>query len=98
MEQELSELLSRSLGINVYVQDIILDIPEPISFETNLLLYESGKPFLSGSTVFTTDTMNAFSRILRITRIFISPEFYVHIKESPHAQEALRNTGNWLHL
>jgi len=98
LEQGLSDMFSSILGCSVSVDQLILDIPEPISFETDLVLYESGKPFLMGPTVFTMDTMNAFVKNLRVIRIFVEEELYEPIKESKQLQETLRNTGNWLHL
>ncbi len=99
MEQRVAELLSSAMGIPVSVDQIIIDIPEPISFETNLALYESGKPFLTGPTVFTTETMDNFARVLRVIRIFTEPDLYEILKNHlPDRIEVLRNTETWLHL
>lgn len=98
LEQRLADLFSSELGITVSVDQLILDIPEPISFETSLVLYESGKPFLTGPTVFTMDTMKAFTGNLRVIRIFVESDLHNRLKESNQLQETLRNTDNWLHL
>ncbi|NLJ11336.1 MAG: HD domain-containing protein [Treponema sp.] len=98
LEQRLAELLSANLGLPVSVDQFILDIPEPISFETELILYDSGQPFLKGSTVFTRETMNSFTRILRVIRLFAMPDLYTQIRASNRIKEVLRNTDNWLHL
>lgn len=97
-EAQLAAFLSRSLKTTVSESQIILDIPEPISFETDLLLHESNKPFLTGTTVFTSETISAFTERLRMIRLFIAPELYEAVMESNNIQENLRNTENWLHL
>lgn len=98
MESKLAELLTKALKFTVSVKNIIIDIPEPISFETDLSLFDEKGSFLSGPTVFTAETMNSFSRILRIIRVFVDPVVFEYIKESSQAQEVLRNPDNWLHL
>lgn len=98
LEQRLAELFCSILHRSVSIDQLILDIPEPISFETNLFLYKSEKPFLTGPTVFTMDTMKAFSRCLRVIRIFVDPALYEQINDPRPIEEILRNADNWLHL
>ncbi|AEJ19235.1 HD domain-containing protein [Gracilinema caldarium] len=99
MEQRVAELLSSVTGIPVSVNQLIIDIPEPISFETNLALHESEKPFLTGPTVFSTNTMENFARVLRVIRIFTEPDVYKALKNNlSKVTEVLRNTETWLHL
>jgi HD superfamily phosphohydrolase len=56
--------------------EIIIDIPEPISFETDLpLVLENGDciPFDAYDTLFSVDIGKAFTKSLRKTRIFTPP-------------------------
>ncbi|MBU0934754.1 MAG: HD domain-containing protein, partial [Spirochaetes bacterium] len=69
-EQELSELLGGS-GAPL---DVVIDIPEPISFESDLPVLESGKPFSAVSTVFGKELVRSFERALRVVRVFCKNE------------------------
>lgn len=49
--------------------NILIDIPERISFESNLWISGENCPFSASSTVFTPDTVKAFTQNLRIIRL-----------------------------
>ena len=58
--------------LNLAANGVIIDVPEPISFEVDLLM-ESGDtlvPFVEAGTVFTKDVVSGFSRSLRKVRVF----------------------------
>ena len=62
--------MSREMGIRP--NSVIIDVPEPVSFEVDLLL-ESGDtliPFVEAGTVFSKDVVSGFSRSLRKIRVF----------------------------
>ncbi len=67
--------LSSQLGMTVHPWEIIADIPEPISFETDLgvLTSDGEKDFASSETVFTGAVVTGFSRSLRKLRLFADP-------------------------
>jgi len=62
-EAKLAELAGTKLS------NILIDIPERISFESNLWISGENCPFSSSSTVFTPDTVKAFTQNLRIIRL-----------------------------
>lgn len=64
-------------------EDVIIDIPEPISFEINLpIITEEGeKPFGQAPSVFTPPVISSFSRSLRKIRLIASTELSEHIKD-----------------
>jgi HD superfamily phosphohydrolase len=54
------------------VPDIIVDVPEPISFESDLPIIGTGSGFSSYATVFRPEVVASFTRALRVMRIFSS--------------------------
>jgi HD superfamily phosphohydrolase len=64
-EQELAAELSAQ-GRRVLPEQLIIDVPEPISFETGLVVTEH-----TPAGVFTTDTVEAFQKALRVVRVFV---------------------------
>jgi hypothetical protein len=69
----LEEALARELGLGD--EDIAIDIPEPASFETSLMVRDQGKAFMDSGTVFGRDTVRAFTDKLRIARVLVRREF-----------------------
>jgi HD superfamily phosphohydrolase len=86
-ETEIAERL-RSRGIEVLPEEIIIDIPENISFEISLpILTETGeKPFSGSSSVFTPPVVRSFTGSLRKLRLFVAPHL---VERLPHPQEIL---------
>jgi HD superfamily phosphohydrolase len=68
-ETELASSLSTRLGARVDPLELVIDLPEPISFETGLFIADENAPFERSSTVFRPDVVESFSRSLRIVRI-----------------------------
>ncbi|MDR0599312.1 MAG: HD domain-containing protein [Treponema sp.] len=67
-------------------ESIIIDLPEPVSFETELFVRDEGRPFGDSSSVFKKDAVETFAKSLRIIRIFSAipleiPETMVHFLE-----------------
>ena len=70
LEEQLALRLSKA-GLKLGAQDIIIDVPEPISFETGLFVLDEGRTFGESSSAFKTETVNAFIKTLYTARIFI---------------------------
>ena len=70
-ERELAEALSRKAGKPVRV---VMDLPEPLSFETGMTVVGTGKPFGDSATVFRPAVVKGFSGSLRVMRVFCSLE------------------------
>lgn len=70
-ERELAEALARKAGRPVQV---VMDLPEPLSFETGMTVVGTGKPFGDSATVFRPSVVRGFSGSLRVMRAFCSLE------------------------
>jgi HD superfamily phosphohydrolase len=53
--------------------ELIIDIPEQVSFETDLYVQDEACYFTESSGVFSTDMVEGFIKSLRIIRIFVDP-------------------------
>jgi HD superfamily phosphohydrolase len=67
IEGAIARAASRELGRTVPAHHIIIDVPEPISFEIDLPVLDSGesRPFVDSDSVFTQSTVQGFGRSLR---------------------------------
>ncbi len=54
--------------------DVIVDLPEPINFETSLPVVDLGRDFKASPTVFTQAVVGAFSASLRTLRVFVAAD------------------------
>jgi HD superfamily phosphohydrolase len=70
-EETAAAEFSRSFGIQVLPEEVIIDIPEPISFETGLYVTDEACYFEESSGVFKAETVQAFIKSLHTLRIFI---------------------------
>ena len=65
------ERLAGELGCG----DLIIDLPEQVSFETGLFVIDEKRDFAESSSAFKTETLNSFMKTLYTVRIFINPDF-----------------------
>ena len=84
MEEQLAAQLNKA-GLPIGAQDIIIDIPEPISFETGLYVVDEDRSFSESSSAFKTETVNAFIKTLYTVRIFIEQKYKELLKTFPQA-------------
>jgi HD superfamily phosphohydrolase len=68
---------------------VIVDLPEKISFETDLWVADAGKPFAACQTVFGRGVVEGFTGNLRIIRVFCAGE----LPQGIDAIERLRSAG-----
>jgi len=69
-ETELAEEISRTGSFTIYPDSIIIDIPEKISFETDLFVKDEKCAFGNSSSAFTKSVVETFVKSLRKVRIF----------------------------
>lgn len=50
--------------------EVVIDVPEPISFESDLPIIDTGATFSTSSTVFGPDVVRSFTASLRVLRVF----------------------------
>jgi HD superfamily phosphohydrolase len=74
-EKELAEAFSKDAGVFVPPDAVIIDIPEPVSFETGLYIRDEQRAFSESSSVFKGGTVDIFKKSLRIMRIFIDRKY-----------------------
>ncbi|MDR1317844.1 MAG: HD domain-containing protein [Spirochaetales bacterium] len=77
IERLLAHEISRTTGITLKPEEVIIDIPEKINFEVELpILLPSGShsDYAPGSSIFSTPTTENFSRPLRVLRLVLPQE------------------------
>jgi HD superfamily phosphohydrolase len=89
-EAALAADLGLRAGITVKAEEIIIDVPEPIDFETGLYVSGESRDFEESSTVFKPQTVKNFITSLRILRVFADPVYEGRIK-SPDVQDSILN-------
>ncbi|GHU57804.1 phosphohydrolase [Spirochaetia bacterium] len=72
-EEALARELSQTLGYRILPKELIIDVPEPISFETGLYVTDESCDFSDSSSVFGPEMVEAFKKSLRIIRVFVDP-------------------------
>jgi HD superfamily phosphohydrolase len=73
--ERIASALSNRLGRSVKPWEVIIDIPEPISFEIDLPIVDRGEtlPFAQSGSVFSKPVVEGFTNSMRMLRIF-APE------------------------
>jgi HD superfamily phosphohydrolase len=97
-EKALQEEFSEALGTRILPGELIIDLPEPISFETAVGVNGENCSFPETSGAFTAETVDAFVKALRVIRIFVDPIHEKRIKSYSGLQEILHIKRKWLHL
>jgi hypothetical protein len=96
MEESLAREISPLLGKSAGGDAIIIDLPEPISFESGLFVSDENCGFSGSSSAFKISFVDAFIRSLRIIRVFADPRFEENINN--HREGILQITQKWLQL
>jgi hypothetical protein len=90
-EEALGEEIRRA-GVSIPPdQPVIIDIPEPVSFETDLYVRDEKQPFTGSSSAFRKGALDALVGSLRIVRIFTP----IPVKIPP---DILQNYEKWVQL
>ncbi|GHT82015.1 phosphohydrolase [Spirochaetia bacterium] len=77
---------------------VIIDVPEPISFETGLYVADEGRYFAESSSVFSAGVVDSLVKSLRIIRIFVDPAHENRVKSHPELKGILHNYKKRLNL
>jgi hypothetical protein len=97
-ENALAADLSESLGRRILPEELVIDVPEPVSFETGLYVTDEARNFAESSSAFTAEGVAGFIKSLRIVRIFIDPIHENTVKSSTSLHEILHIRKKWLQL
>jgi HD superfamily phosphohydrolase len=89
-EAALAADLSSRTGIAIKAEELIIDVPEPIDFETGLYVNGESRYFEESSTVFKPQTVKNFVTSLRVLRIFADSIYEGKIK-SADVQDSILN-------
>jgi HD superfamily phosphohydrolase len=88
----------REAGAPLEKGDLIIDVPEPVSFETGLFVRDENRGFEGSSSAFQRETLNAFVKSLYIVRIFVESSREGAVRALPEFNEILHISKKWLHL
>jgi HD superfamily phosphohydrolase len=79
----------RSRGIQLKEEDLIIDLPEPVSFETGLYVVDEGRYFEASSSAFKSEVISSFIQTLYTLRIYVNQNFKQSIKTMPRLLDIL---------
>jgi HD superfamily phosphohydrolase len=88
---EKRSLQEEALAAETGAESLIIDVPEPVSFETELFVRDEDCPFGESSSVFKKSTLEAFVRSLQTVRIFTALPMDI-------SETVLHNSEKWLQL
>jgi hypothetical protein len=85
----------RSAGVPLGPGDLIIDVPEPISFETGRFVSDENCSFTESSSAFKTPTLLSFVKTLYTIRIFVHSDFSEKIETLSGLYDIIRKE-KWL--
>jgi len=88
LEEKLAAEVSKTwekLGKN----DLIIDIPEPVSFETGLFVVDEGRNFSESSSAFKTEMVDSLIKTLYTVRVFVDQKYRKNLKTFPQVYSIL---------
>jgi HD superfamily phosphohydrolase len=88
----------REAGIPLGPGALIIDVPEPVSFETGLYVNDEDCFFGESSSAFRLETVNSFVKSLYVVRIFVDPAHEGAVKSCPALHDILHIRKKWLNL
>lgn len=88
-ERRVASLATNLTGRTVSPHMVIIDVPERISFESDLLITDEGKPFSESSTVFSGGVVERFASSLRKVRVAVEPSLAQALAARPGFAEEL---------
>jgi hypothetical protein len=77
---------------------LVIDIPEPVSFETGLYVSDEDCDFSESSSIFKPAMVDNLVKSLRIIRIFVDPRYENRVKLPSRLKEILHNAEKWISL
>ena len=97
IEGNLTEKL-RSAGIQLSADDLIIDIPEPVSFETGLFVLDEGLYFAESSSAFKAEMVDSLIKTLYTIRVFINPLIEQKVQTHAKIYAILNEKEEWIIL
>ncbi|MDR0785508.1 MAG: HD domain-containing protein [Treponema sp.] len=75
IEEKLAEKISKQTKTSFARDDVIIDVPEVVSFETGLFVIDEDHVFSESSALFKGEMLGAFRKILRTARVFAAKKY-----------------------
>lgn len=75
VEEKLAEKISMQTKTPFSRDDVIVDVPEAVSFESSLFVLDEGRVFSESSALFKGEILRAFRKILRTARVFAAKKY-----------------------
>jgi HD superfamily phosphohydrolase len=94
MEESLAAEYSSLFGKPLGADALIIDLPEPVSFECGLYVTDENCFFPDSTSAFKSGLLDALVKSLRIIRVFVNPEYEGEIKTL--REGILQITQKWL--
>ena len=94
-EEQLAEQL-QAAGIQLCANDLIIDMPEPVSFETGLYVQDEEQYFGESSSAFKSEMVESLIKTLYTIRIFINPDIEQKVKTFSKLCDILKSPEKWL--
>ena len=94
-EERLAEEFRRA-GIPLTSDDLIIDVPEPVSFETGLFVIDEHCSFAGSSSAFKARTLDSFVKTLYTVRVFVNPDFSERVETLRGLSDILFGEKIWL--
>jgi len=79
LEEQLAEEFSKN-GMNLKGEELIIDIPEPVSFETGLFVVDEKCNFSESSSAFKTEMVNSLIQTLFTVRVYVDQKYKKNLK------------------
>jgi HD superfamily phosphohydrolase len=95
-EAQLTEQLLLN-GIKLSAGDLVIDVPEPVSFETGLYVHDEECDFTKSSSAFKAEMVDEFIKTLYKIRVFINPDIMQKLKTFVKIHDILNSPDKWLY-
>ena len=86
----------RSAGFQLDKDDLIIDMPEPVSFETGLFVQDEKRYFSESSSAFKPEMVNSLIKTLYTIRVFINPLIDQKVKTYIKLYDILYSPDKWI--
>jgi HD superfamily phosphohydrolase len=86
----------RRLGVPLGDSGLIIDVPEPFSFETGLFVVDENCGFTGSSSVFKAEILDSFVKTLYTVRIFVHADFCKKVETLLNLSDILNTEKSWL--
>jgi HD superfamily phosphohydrolase len=93
VEEKLAEEFNKA-GLAIKGREIILDVPEPVSFETGLFVSDEKCGFGDSSSAFKKDLVDAFINTLYTVRVYIDQKYRDNMKTFSQVHDILNKVIN----